>query len=139
MAVTTILFDTNAYAAFKQGKQEAIQIVQLAERLALNSTVLGELFAGFAIGSREDKNRAELQQFLASLRVHVLTIDEETAVYYAEVYRNLRSKGHPIPSNDMWIAASALQHGCALFSYDRHFQVVNGLVVGTTPADFLSA
>ena len=61
MAVNDILLDVNAYAAFKQGQAEAVDIVQRATRLALSSTVLGELLAGFAVGSREAKNHAELQ------------------------------------------------------------------------------
>src|SRR5881397_1392550 len=105
MAVNDILLDTNAYAAFKQGQPDAVEIVQRATRLALSSTVLGELLAGFVVGSREAKNRAELQQFLGSDRVHILPVDDGTATYYATVYRILRSKGRPIPTNDMWIAA----------------------------------
>ena len=137
MAVSVVLLDTNAYVAFKQGQAEALEIIQRAALLALNSTVLGELLAGFAIGSREAKNRAELQQFLNSERVHILTVDEGTALYYASIYRNLPQKGRPIPTNDMWIAASSLQHGYALFTYDGHFQDVDGLLVGATPADLL--
>ena len=137
MAVTDILLDTNAYVAFKQGQPDAVEIVQRATHLALSSTVLGELLAGFAVGSREAKNRAELQQFLASDRVHILLVDDSTAAYYATIYRLLRNKGRPIPTNDMWIAASALQHGYALFSYDSHFEHVDGLLVGTTPTDLL--
>lgn len=137
MAVSAILLDTNAYVAFKQGQADAKEIVQRATTLAFSSTVLGELLAGFAVGSREAKNRRELQQFLASDRVRVLTVDEGTAAYYATVYRNLRQKGRPIPTNDMWIAASALQHGYALFSHDGHFQAVGGLLVGATSTDLL--
>jgi len=135
--MTAILLDTNAYAAFKQGRREALAIIQSAQRLALSSTVLGELLAGFAVGTREDRNRAELQQFLGSERVRILSVDEGTAAYYATIYRNLRSRGQPIPSNDIWIAASALQHGYTLYSYDRHFQAVDGLLVGATPTDLL--
>jgi predicted nucleic acid-binding protein len=137
MAVTSILLDTNAYVAFKQGQPDAVDIVQRAPRLALNSTVLGELLAGFAVGSREARNRAELHQFLQSERVDILVVDDGAATYYAAIYRLLRSKGTPIPTNDMWIAASALQHGYALFSYDGHFQHIDGLLVGATPAELL--
>lgn len=137
MAITAILLDTNAYVAFKQGHPDAVKIVQYAPMLALSSTVLGELLAGFAVGSREAKNRAELGEFLASERVHILTVDDVTAAYYARIYRNLREKGHPIPTNDMWIAASALQHGYALFSHDGHFQAVDGLLIGTTATELL--
>lgn len=135
--MNTILLDTNAYVAFKQGQADAVEIVQRALNLAISSTVLGELLAGFAVGAREAQNRVELQQFLASDRVHILMVDDGTATYYATVYRNLRQKGRPIPTNDMWIAASALQHGYALFSHDGHFRAVDNLLVGATPTDLL--
>jgi predicted nucleic acid-binding protein len=99
--------------------------------------VLGELLSGFAIGTREEANHQELQQFLMSERVHQLVIDGETVAQYAVVYRELRRRGRPIPTNDMWIAASALQHGFAVFSDDGHFHEVPGLHVGTRLDDFL--
>ncbi len=131
MAVRPILLDTNAYAAFKQGTAHAVKVVQHAPRLGLNSIVLGELLSGFAIGTRERENRRELEQFLASDRVDQLGLDLETATHYAAVYRDLRRRGRPIPTNDMWIAATALQHGLAVFSHDRHFHEVPGLLVGS--------
>ena len=133
--MTAVLLDTNAYSAFKQGEQAAIEIVRRAPILALSSTVIGELLAGCAIGTREAKNRAELQLFLATQRVQVLTVDETAAAHYSSIYRDLCSKGRPIPTNDIWIAASALQHGCALFSHDGHFQYIDGLLVGATAAE----
>jgi predicted nucleic acid-binding protein len=133
--MTVIAIDTNAYAAFKQGQPDAVAIVQRASQLVVSSVVLGELLGGFAVGTREAKNREELQQFLASRRVIVLSIDERTAEYYALVYRGLRAKGRPIPTNDIWIAATALQHGCGLFSLDSHFHAIDGLLVGATPKD----
>jgi predicted nucleic acid-binding protein len=137
MAIKQILIDTNGYAAFKQGRVEAVEIVRRATRLALNSAVLGELLAGFTVGSRTDRNRDELREFLASYRVDLFNIDEVTTEYYASIYKTLRGKGRPIPTNDMWVAASALQHGYALFSYDEHFGHIDGIVVGTTPAAFV--
>ncbi len=135
MAVTNILLDTNAYVAFKQGKAEAVEILQYAPRIAISSTVLGELLAGFAVGTREATNCAELQQFLDSERVHVMAVDNVTAEYYALVYSSLRRKGRPIPTNDLWIAATAIQHGYVLFSYDAHFKEIDGLLVGNTLID----
>jgi tRNA(fMet)-specific endonuclease VapC len=137
MAVKDILLDTNAYAAFKQGRAEAVDIVRRAARIAVNSVVLGELLAGFAVGSREAKNRGELQQFLGADRVVVLIIDEVTADYYATVYRAQCGKGRPIPTNDLWIAASALQHGFAIFSYDAHFKDIDGILVGSTSVELM--
>jgi tRNA(fMet)-specific endonuclease VapC len=130
MAVKTNFLDTNAYAAIKQGRPEAKEIIQRAPRLALCSIVLGELWGGFAFGSRDEQNRIELQAFLASERVQVVPVNEGTAEVYAAIYRQLRLKGNPIPTNDMWIAAGAVQYGFALYSYDKHFRQIEGLVVG---------
>lgn len=137
MAVRPILLDTNAYVAFKQGTADAVEVVQHTPRIGLNSIVLGELLSGFAIGTREQANRQELEEFLASDRVDQIGIDRWTAEHYARVYRDLRRRGRPIPNNDMWIAATALQHGLALLSYDRHLHEVAGLLVGSRLADFI--
>jgi predicted nucleic acid-binding protein len=127
-----ILLDTNAYAAFKQGQPEAVEILQRAPSIGINSIVLGELLGGFAAGQRVEENRHELRLFLASPRVVVLQISENTAEHYATVYLNLRRKGKPIPTNDMWIAASALQHRFVIFTYDRHYTHIDGLTAGSS-------
>ena len=137
MAIRDIILDTNAYAAFKRGAADAIEVLRHVHRIGVNSIVLGELLSGFAVGAREEENRRELDQFLASERVERLAIDMETAVRYASVYRELRRRGRPIPTNDMWIAATALQHGFAVFSYDAHFHEVRGLHVGSRLDDLL--
>ena len=138
MEVKPILLDTNAYAAFKRGASEAISIVQRAPAITFNTIVLGELFGGFASGSRENENRQELAQFLASSRVAVLPLDRVTAEHYEAVYSALKKVASPIPTNDMWIAASAIQYGLTLFSYDRHFLAVPGLRTGASMADLES-
>jgi tRNA(fMet)-specific endonuclease VapC len=135
--VRDVLLDTNAYVAFKRGRPDAVDVLRHVPRIGINSIVLGELLSGVAIGTREEANRQELQQFLASERVHQLVIDAETASQYAVVYRELRRHGRPIPTNDMWIAASALQHGFAVFSDEKHCYEVPGLHVGTRLDDFL--
>jgi tRNA(fMet)-specific endonuclease VapC len=127
VAIRNILLDTNAYVAFKQGTADAVEVLQYTPRIGINSIVLGELLSGFAIGTREEENRQELEQFLASERVDQLVVDIETAAHYAVVYRELRRRGRPIPTNDMWIAATALQHRLAIFSHDEHFHEVAGL------------
>ena len=99
--------------------------------------MLGELLAGFAVGTREAKNRSELAQFLNSPRVGVYPVTADTADSYALVYAGLRRKGQPIPSNDLWIAASTLEHGAALLSLDAHFAKVDGLRLGQCLNDFL--
>ncbi len=112
-----ILLDTNAYAAFKQGKKAAIEIIRHAPVVGINSVVLGELLAGFAKGNRNTENRKELQSFLRSSRVVMLSVDMQTAEDYAQIYLHLKQKGQPIPTNDIWIAASARQHDFAIFTF----------------------
>jgi tRNA(fMet)-specific endonuclease VapC len=131
-----ILLDTNAYTAFKRNVTEAIEVVKKAPLIGLNSIILGELYGGFALGSKEEKNRNELNQFLEISKINCFSVDSDTAEYYARVYRDLRRKGNPIPTNDMWIAATALQYNLALFSYDQHFQALDGLITGNCIADF---
>ncbi|MCD6679518.1 MAG: type II toxin-antitoxin system VapC family toxin [Burkholderiaceae bacterium] len=103
--------------------------------LYLNSIVLGELLAGFAAGTRDASNRAQLSRFLASPRVVVLNVTDETADRYALVYASLRRKRQPMPTNDLWIAASALERGVALLTLDERFARVDGLRVGRRAGD----
>jgi predicted nucleic acid-binding protein len=124
-----IIIDTNFYSAFKRNDTEALNLLRHAEYIGVNTVILGELLAGFRSGSRERQNRFELDQFLDSARVDTLAVDETTAEFYAQVFFELRQKGRPIPSNDLWLAASALQHGLALATYDDHFSAISGLLI----------
>ena len=123
-----ILIDTNIYSYALKGDQAVIQILQKAEVIGISSISIGELISGFKGGSREKKNREELDLFLDSPRVQLFYIDEVTADYYAEILNNLRAIGKPIPTNDLWIAACAFQHGLKLYSRDAHFKSVKGLM-----------
>jgi len=126
-----IIIDTNFYAAFKRNEAEAVNLVKRVEYIGVNTVILGELLAGFRCGNRERENRLELDQFLDSARVDTITLDDETAEFYAQIFSELRQKGRPIPSNDLWLAASALQHGLALATYDEHFNNISGLLMAT--------
>ena len=124
-----IIVDTNFYAAFKKNETAAVNLLRRADFIAVNTVILGELLAGFRCGSREEQNRRELDRFLDSPRVDVLPIDEETTEFYAQVFYELKQKGRPIPSNDLWLAASALQHGLTLATHDDHFNHISGLLL----------
>jgi predicted nucleic acid-binding protein len=124
-----ILIDTNTYAAFKKNEADAVKAFRIAEYIGINIVVLGELFSGFKGGNKEAKNKAELEQFLDSPRVNVIQMDEETAEFYARVYWDLKRKRKPVPTNDLWVAASAMRHGLALFTYDEHFDNIDGLIL----------
>jgi predicted nucleic acid-binding protein len=115
----------------------ALEIFRHAPEIALNATVTCELLAGFTSGSHAAKNRRELAEFLYSPGVRQLAVDAETAEHYAVLFAGLRRKGRPIPTNDLWIAASAMQHGYAIFSFDKHFAEMENLITGSSLEDFL--
>ncbi len=116
-----VALDTNAYSDFMRGTPERVQIVRAARSLYLPLIVLGELRAGFAAGNQTTANAANLQRFLNSPRVSILLPDEQTTHHYAQLYLHLRSKGVAIPTNDLWIAALAVQHNLILCTSDAHF------------------
>jgi tRNA(fMet)-specific endonuclease VapC len=125
----SLLLDTSAYSAFMRGHEDVVMEFRLADNLVLNPIVLGELHSGFAAGGQQKKNEAELQAFLDSPRVRLVTMDEETSVFYATIYAGLRKAGKPIPTNDLWIAASAMQHGLVLLTLDSHFEHVSQVII----------
>ncbi len=132
-----VFIDTNAYVAFKREETYATEIIQQAETLAIGPVVLGELLSGFECGNKTKKNRDELHQFLQSSRIRFFPMTSDTANFYSQIYSSLRNKGTPIPSNDMWIAAQALEHGCVLFSNDKHFKAIEGLITGVSVAELI--
>jgi tRNA(fMet)-specific endonuclease VapC len=127
--VRRIFFDTSAYSAFKRNHQRLRYRIQEATQILLNPVVLGELRAGFLNGTRLRENLAELGQFLDSPRVAVVPVDEETSERYAAIFDPLRQAGTPIPTNDIWIAASAMQCSSALLTTDPHFRLVTQVEV----------
>jgi tRNA(fMet)-specific endonuclease VapC len=122
-----ILLDTSAYAQFRRGHREAVEILVAAERVFISTVTLGELEAGFLLGSRTDENRSALRDFLAEPFVGVVPIDEGVARRYAGVFVTLRRAGTPIPINDVWIAACALHIGAELVTFDADFRRVADL------------
>lgn len=124
-----VLLDTSAYSAFMRGDPEVKLVVQQAEEICLSPVILGELLAGFMRGKWRKKNQRELRAFLASPRVNLVNMDEETAERYAVILYSLWTAGTPIPTNDVWIAASAMQHGLRLVTTDAHHQKVGQVIV----------
>jgi len=124
-----IMLDTSAYAAFLRGNPEIKMAIRQADEIFLNPVVLGELIAGFLMGKSEKKNRAILKEFLSSPRVKIVEIDEETSERYAAVVSHLRIKGKPIPTNDLWITASAMQYGLKVLTTDRHYLEVPQILI----------
>ncbi len=127
--MSRIFLDTSAYSGILRGDMRFARAMQEADEIAINAIVLGELKAGFSRGRHRERNERELAQFLASPRVRVLGLDEETADRYAVILNFLRAAGTPIPTNDVWIAASAMQHGFRVVTADQHFQKVRQILV----------
>ena len=98
--------------------------MEMADEVWVSPVVLGELQAGFRRGSCRRENEEALQRFLDSPNVRVLRIEQETAECYGEIQASLRKAGTPIPTNDIWIAASAMQHGLRVVTTDAHFRLV---------------
>lgn len=132
-----VLFDTNAYASFKRNEGDIIEIIQRAELICISPIVIGELLAGFDGGSKAKKNKLELQQFLESSRIIVYPITLDTGHFFSQIYYALKSKGKPIPTNDMWIASQALEHGCVVCTHDKHFGFIEGLISGNSITSLL--
>jgi tRNA(fMet)-specific endonuclease VapC len=129
MEMSRILVDTNIYSLAMRGDAEVVDALRRIDRIFISAVSLGELYACFRAGRREMENRQELARFLDSPRVTFLDIDDETAEFYAEALIRLKSQGTPIPTNDIWIAAVAFQHGLKLFTRDQYFRHVAGLVL----------
>lgn len=116
-----LAIDTNRYRDLLEGLPEVVRTLETAETIAMPFVVLGELRAGFSFGRKSQENGRLLRSFLTKPGVGVLYADEATTVQYAHLYRQLRTQGTPIPTNDLWIAALVAQHGLALYSRDQHF------------------
>lgn len=114
--------DTSAYSNFRRGNTELTALLDRADLVGVPTVVLGELWTGFLAGGRRQRNESELDAFLANPVVRVLTIDAETSRQYAEIVIDLRKSGTPIPTNDVWIAATAARHGASVLTCDEHFQ-----------------
>jgi len=123
-----VMMDTSAYVAFLSGSPEAKGAAQKADEIVFNPVVLGELKAGFLMGRNEKRNRAILKDFLSSPRVIMAEMDEETSERYAVIVQSLRMKGTPIPTNDAWIAASAMQHGLKVLTTDKYYLKVPQII-----------
>jgi tRNA(fMet)-specific endonuclease VapC len=119
-----LALDTNRYTDLCRGQQSILDIVERADEIWLPFIVVGELRAGFAVGTQGPRNEAVLRRFLLKPGVRILYADEQTTYHYAGVYRQLRKQETPIPTNDIWIAALALQHSLVLCARDAHFDAL---------------
>ena len=124
-----LCLDTNAYSRLMQKHSGVSQMIEQAEYVYVSSIVLGELYAGFRMGSRYEQNCYELEEFLSLPGIEIIDIDKSIAHRYGILIKQLKKAGTPIPVNDIWIAATALDTGSLVVSYDSHFDMVQGIVL----------
>lgn len=127
--MSKLMIDTSAYSSFRRGHSQVVSAMRKTSALLIPTIVLGELWGGFEWGDRRQKNYNELEGFLASPRTSIISVTENTAKRYAIIYAHLRNIGRPIPTNDLWIAALAMEHGSPLFTADAHFLNIPQIIV----------
>lgn len=127
MSGNSALLDTNIIIDIFNGSQEFAGRVSKFDQLYISTIVLGELYVGVNQVTNRVKHLKKVQDFIAFCTV--LDVDQQTAEHFGEIMAGLRKKGKPIPTNDIWIAASAKQHSLQLVSRDKHFLEVTDLSV----------
>ena len=116
--------DTSAYSQFMRGEPRVVEIIDQAEWIGVPAITLGELRTGFMLGGRRVDNDTELLEFLAHPMVHTVPVDGDVSRHFAEMVVDLRNSGTPLPTNDVWIAASSARAGALVLTYDRHFEKI---------------
>ncbi|MBN2439749.1 MAG: type II toxin-antitoxin system VapC family toxin [Spirochaetales bacterium] len=124
-----IMLDTNAYSFIMQKHLPLLDIIEHAEYIHLPATVLGELYAGFRMGNKFEQNCALLEDFFMLPGVSIVDTDKNIAERYGILIKQLKEAGTPLPVNDIWIAAAALETGSRVVTYDSHFKMIPGIVV----------
>jgi tRNA(fMet)-specific endonuclease VapC len=125
--MSAILVDTSAYVRFMAGDEKVLDWMGRSDRILLSVFVLGELIAGFKAGTKEKQNRQLLERFLAKTGVEILDATWETSDCFGLIKSELKKLGRPIPINDVWIGAHALETGSVLVTDDQHFKIIPGL------------
>lgn len=117
--------DTNIVSAWLKGEGPIADKIDAAESVFLPIIVIGELYYGAGFSSQVAKNTQDIKKITE--RYPLLSIDEDTTIIYGSIKTGLRKKGTPIPENDIWIAAIAIQNDLTLTTRDKHFNEIEGL------------
>jgi len=122
-----MVLDTNAYARLLTGNTDVLTAVASAELIYMSIFVLGELYAGFAGGVKQRENKVILNRFLSKPSVKILHATSETAEIFGVLKNDLKQFGTPLPINDVWIAAHAIETGSVIVTFDQHFRKISGI------------
>ena len=117
-----LLIDTNRFIDFCKGDESVVDTFERAALLVIPFIVLAEISAGAQMTKRGDAQVRVLNSLLNEQGVRDVHSTRATAHHYGAIYAKLRRNGTPVPTNDIWIAALALEHGLILYTRNAHFQ-----------------
>jgi tRNA(fMet)-specific endonuclease VapC len=125
-----VALDTNRLTDLFKGDKRLSEWLEGCDEVWIPLVVLAEIKAGFYGGGQQRSNQIQLRRFLSKATVRILLPGRETAEQYARLFVQLKRAGTPIPDNDLWIAALALEHDLTLATRDPHFQHIPQLLRG---------
>lgn len=120
--MSSVMIDTNILIRFLGTPENFLIPLGAYDRIVITPVVTGEFLAGLKDSRKGHEIRLAFESFLDNPFVDEVPLDSSTGHYYAKIYQTLKQAGKPIPMNDIWIAAAAIQHSCALFTQDAHFR-----------------
>lgn len=124
-----ILPDTNAYSEFARHGGKVQKEFESSDIVYLSVIVIGGLISGFKKGTKFEENLKYLNEFIRKPSVEVVPATTETAEIYGGIKYELSKRGTPIPTNDIWIAANAIETGSVVITFDKHFLKIPGVRV----------
>lgn len=121
------LLDTNVIIRFLKGSTELFSLFDNEENLFVSSISVGELMYGAELSAKSEFNKEIYFDFCNAL--NVIDSNQEVAKNYGKVKAFLKKSGHPIPENDIWIAATAITYDLTLLTADSDFTGIESLKI----------
>ena len=127
MEIAKVTLDTNAISNLFRGDENVLRLITISDVIFIPIFVIAELHAGFLSGSKSVQNKNILQELENYIKISRIYPGDKTVEIYSEIFFKLRKSGRPIPSNDIWIAALAIEYRSSLITFDHHFSFIDNL------------
>jgi len=121
------LLDTSILIELLRKNHHVLSRLEQIQTVLLPFVAVGELYYGAFKSHRGRQHEDQIRQLVS--HCVVLTGDDETGYWYGFIKNRLWRKGQPIPENDIWIAAIAMQFQLTVATRDKHFLAVDDLRV----------